>query len=306
MTAHRYWRIRLVEKNGDPMAASEIEMHTSIGGANVCTGGTPIGDSYYANSPDYAMVNAFDGNTNSVWASTNAGTGAYIGYDFGAGNEKEILEVSYRARDTYSGQTPSVAVLEWSDDASTWTIAFKIHYGSFASGETKVRSQVPPLTNPGRNPHKFWRIYHPNFTNDYCAGVMAELRGAPGGDNLVATQLFRAFDAGHYSDWTASRLYDNDPSTTYAANGAGWAAAEFLNPVTIEEFTWTSRSDSGNNFQVPVSGSMDYSDDGVTWNNTWLWSFPAFTAGETKTATNPNYSQSGSNLVRRRQSIIVT
>lgn len=123
MAAHRYWRLLVRANNGGTCATiCEVEMFTSIGGVNQCVGGNPI---YSTFQVSWEPAKAFDGikNADQGWASaTNDIDGAWIGYDFGAGNEKDIAQIAVTSRINASGllQTPRVFQLQWSDDATTW------------------------------------------------------------------------------------------------------------------------------------------------------------------------------------------
>jgi hypothetical protein len=298
MAAHRYWRVRAIQANGFPNGAAEVELRTVIGGSTVTTGGTAISSGDYSGGYDKSY--AFDGNPTDghEWAG-NAADGSWIGYDFGAGNEKDIVEVAYTARQFYGAQSPYIASLDYSDDGSAWTPSFSIKFGYFAGGETKVRSQVP-APDPGVNPHKWWRIIFDTSTG-YCSGSEGELHLVPGGPDVTADLPIAFSDGGHYSDWSFSRMFDDDSGSLTACSGYG--QAEFGDPVTLEEFVWTCRSGGGANYQVPLTGRVAYSDDGSTFTDAWSWDAVSWTDGETKTFTNPD---AGTGPARRRRMIVVT
>lgn len=129
MTAHRYWRLFIAD-NFEPYGANryytsltELEMFTTVGGSNVCTGGTAIASSDFTGS-GWSMNNAFDGakNVDIGWAANNVAPPAWIGYDFGAGNEKDIVQYSFTVR-SHAGsmtQSPRIFTLQYSDDGIEW------------------------------------------------------------------------------------------------------------------------------------------------------------------------------------------
>lgn len=139
--AHRYWRVKATSlDSGAPyMACAELSLATLEEGPNIATGGTPVADSYYA-PEGLTSAKAFDGNTGTYWACNGTGTAAYIGYDFGAGNDKDILEVRYTVRnDAYHHQAPTAATIDYSDDGSVWTVAKTISgMAAWSQGETRV------------------------------------------------------------------------------------------------------------------------------------------------------------------------
>ena len=66
MSAHVYWRINFATPtNGNNPAICELAMHTSVGGSDVCSGGTAGGTSINASFP---AANAFDGNLSGTFS----------------------------------------------------------------------------------------------------------------------------------------------------------------------------------------------------------------------------------------------
>ena len=280
MAAHLYWRVRGLLNNSNPMACSELQMRATIGGANQCVGGTPMCSSQY--SGGYPIASAFDGigpQDGNEWAASGASPGVeWIGYQFLA--PVVVAEIAYSARQGFGSQSPNAAVLEWSDDGSVWTAEFSMSFGAFANGETKVKSRAAAPA-PGPNPHTYWRIRHSGF---FAAAREVELRQTSGGPNLTDTELLQPIDGGHYADWWAGSAFDDNLGTVYA--GDQWMGAQFLNPVTVQEFSWTCRNDGGDNYQVATSGTVDWSDNGTDWTEAWSWVAGAWTAGETKVLSN--------------------
>lgn len=128
MTAHRYWRYQVDAVNfGAYTSCMELQLRTSIGGSSVATGGTAS-----ASSTGFGWVpaNAFDGSTGgNGWHSGNAGfpgTTEWLQYDFGAGNDKDIVEFAVFNRPANVGQVPSEFRLQYSDDGVTFTTKFTV------------------------------------------------------------------------------------------------------------------------------------------------------------------------------------
>lgn len=149
MAAHRYWRIFSRNNHGGSCTTiCEVEMKTTPGGASVCTGGTPIRSSFQAG---WEPTKAFDGikTGDQGWASANADIdGAWIGYDFGAGNDKEIVEISITSRGTGGAsiqQSPRIFWFEFSDDNTTW---YRIGGGEMAPawGLNETRTYEVPTS----------------------------------------------------------------------------------------------------------------------------------------------------------------
>lgn len=141
MTAHRYWRLFIAD-NFEPSGANryytsltELEMFTTVGGSNVCTGGTAIASSDYTGD-GWSMNNAFDvaKNVDIGWAANNVAPPAWIGYDFGAGNEKDVVQYSFTVRSSAGSmtQSPRIFTLQYSDDGIEW----------FSSDGTVIKSTL--------------------------------------------------------------------------------------------------------------------------------------------------------------------
>jgi hypothetical protein len=129
--AARYWRVYIyTTSNGNTPTISELEMRTTPGGANQCTGGTAIA------SGGSAASNAFDGNTGTSWPG-NVSSGSWIGYDFGAGVQKEITEIALR---NGSGSlSPIEFAVDYSDDGLTYYRAWMItSYSVWPANEQRV------------------------------------------------------------------------------------------------------------------------------------------------------------------------
>lgn len=141
MAAHRYWRVFHLTVNGGEYASwAEIEMFETIGGANVCVGGTASASSFYG--VGYEPSVAFDGNktTDAFWTTVQyQQNNSWIMYDFGAGNEKDIVEFAVTSRQASLNQTPRDFYLQWSDDSISWhTAAICIDQTGWTSNQTRT------------------------------------------------------------------------------------------------------------------------------------------------------------------------
>lgn len=124
--------------------------------ADLCTGGTIIsgGDEVYYGP--FPKANAFDNNTGTRWGSIQTGTavngGAFIGYDFGAGNSKSIRRVSYYTDITYNHNVSSIKV-QYSDNFSAWTTA-----QTFLELPRSSTVWVDLNLDSDHGGHRYWRI----------------------------------------------------------------------------------------------------------------------------------------------------
>jgi hypothetical protein len=119
MAAHRYWRVGIVGlTNVINGPISEVELRTSIGGADVTGSGAASVDSAGAGT----AANVFDNNAGTTWSPQSAsGASTWVSYDFGAGSPQDIAEVVITSTATYPAHTAQhCAVLSYSDDGVVW------------------------------------------------------------------------------------------------------------------------------------------------------------------------------------------
>ena len=129
--------------------------------------------------------------------------------------------------------------------------------------------------------HKWWRILvTANHGNPYTSIAEVEMRGTSGGPDLCegGTAVSSPFynDGG---DWncTPAKAFDNDsttPQSLWHSRDWGvlpvWLGYQFADPVDIAEVmitsraTWQSQSNTGQSIR---DFTMQWSDDGVAWNN---------------------------------------
>ena len=118
--AHSYWRVNISAAQSSTYASLAIlEFRATVGGADQCSGGTPIADSSY---PGLPKANAFDGNTATVWASVS-GMPHYIGYHFPS--PVSVGQVAITSTDAaYAGAAEDLRsfTIESSDDGLAWNV----------------------------------------------------------------------------------------------------------------------------------------------------------------------------------------
>lgn len=130
----RFWRVLGSQSNSNALACRELEFRGTIGGADLTGSGTAIASDSYSG---FTPANAFDNNMSTVWGSN--GKPAWIGYDFGVGNDVEINEFAWTVRaDASYTQNPKAGSLEYSDDGSVWTAYFSWDNESWTSGQTRA------------------------------------------------------------------------------------------------------------------------------------------------------------------------
>lgn len=130
MAAHSYWRLRATYVNNAVYAllsAFEIQMRSSIGGSDLCSGGTAVGSNYAGAGISASL--AFDNNIATEWWDQDFGTGVWIRYQFPSAQAivEFHVDLSLQYYDSGTNQYPYVTPEDWtfyfesSDDGSTWT-----------------------------------------------------------------------------------------------------------------------------------------------------------------------------------------
>lgn len=141
MAAHRHWRLYITATGGDPnyTQIAELELRAAIGGADQTGAGTA---SALTALSGFEASKAVDNTTSSKWSTTVGNvTPTWIAYDFGAGNDVDIVEVAVACAGTaFDARGPRVFDVEWSDDGSTWTTAWSVNEPSltYTSGVFSV------------------------------------------------------------------------------------------------------------------------------------------------------------------------
>lgn len=278
MAAHSYWRFNLIHGNtsGAPYVnTTEVEMHTSIGGSDVCNSGT-------ASASSGTAANAFDNNTATNWESST-GANAWLKYAFAS--PVDIVEYSIR-KGTFSGEDPTEWQLEWSDDNSTWTVAaIERSVYTWSAGETKTFLVEPASA---ATPAKFWRlnITHTNYSADgYCAIAEIQMHTTIGGANACTGGTAAANSDTANTTKNATKALDVDGTTCWESNTGGfWWRYHFASAVDIVEYS--IKRDNFGTSEAPKTWTLEHSGDGVNWTVAdTRASETGWTSGEVRTYT---------------------
>lgn len=135
-TQYRYWRLNVTANNGDAyLAASEFEVHATLGGTTIFTGGSSSASTVFGGLP---VSNLFDGSTSTVWAATT-NTG-WVRYDLGLGKTSGVMEFVVKSRgDGYATQAPKDFSLQGSNDGVNWdTLKTITNQTGWGLGETRT------------------------------------------------------------------------------------------------------------------------------------------------------------------------
>jgi len=120
---HRYWRMLITAMNHPRAIICEIEMRESVGGPDVTSTSFAIASS---GTGQEAFNNTGVGiSGGEYWEPAGPDVGEWVGQDFGAGNEKAIVEMKFWQNSAYA--LPQVD-LQYSDNAVDWTTIYSVTY----------------------------------------------------------------------------------------------------------------------------------------------------------------------------------
>ncbi len=266
MAAHTYWRVRSTCSFGSQIGLNELEMAATVGGTNLCTGGTPFTSTTYGGF--YAVSKAFDGNITdgSVWA----GPDKYgnIGYQFAS--PVEINEIRIAPYSDISDTLPRVLRVESSDDGITYVVEWfaitfnNVVYNALASFPRQ----------PVQDEYRYWAIM--NFEGAGGSGfrdmvvVEAEFRETVGGSDVTGsgTALASASNGGGQVEASA---FDNNNGTLFYS-GYPIPPDQYLgydfgsgNDVKIAEIQLRGEPTEGNLSRAPGTGVVIASTDRRGW-----------------------------------------
>jgi tetrahydromethanopterin S-methyltransferase subunit F len=116
----RYWRINISAINGGSnVAVADFEWHLNVGGLRVAPSTVAASNSTVA-----AASNANDLNFITQWETAWSGSAQWLYADFGSGQAIGIreLKLSCGSASGANAKMPSAFTIEYSNDASSWTV----------------------------------------------------------------------------------------------------------------------------------------------------------------------------------------
>lgn len=141
---YRYYRVVVsAVGSGTAVGTIELELREVVGGPSVAVGagGTAFASKFSSSRPP---SEAFDGvlTANNGCLETSATLPWHLGYDFGAGNEKQVVQYAVSSYPT-STQTSNRSFKDWtfegSNDGETWdTLDTVIGETGWTLGEQRV------------------------------------------------------------------------------------------------------------------------------------------------------------------------
>ncbi len=292
MAAHRYWRINIL-KGWDTtyIGYAEVELRDTVGGPDLTGSGTPIGTEWTSVPSEYPQY-AYDNVNTTRWqfhrsVSQTSGSQAtgWIGYDFGAGNEKDIIEVNVKNLHDTGGRNLRFALVEYSDDGTTWVPYWAIiENTSLGAGVAKTYTRPADsdaftrwgmlcnkVIGAGTFPFSSTElIFRDDLGTDLASGGTA------------------SSPTGNTSGNPANLAFDRNTATFFIGPQAVGAPMALLYQhtasVTPVEYSFRARNDSFGPNESPKDWYIIGSDNGVEWLVKDIRKDePAWTAGELRT-----------------------
>jgi len=284
--ADRYWRLYFPFGNqaGNEIGITEIQMRTTSGGANQSTNPSNATASSQFDA-GYAPYYAFDGNTGTEWVTQSfAVVGAWIQYDFGSGNDKDIVEVTIRSRNSFGDRAPNWVVVQRSPDGVAWVTEWSSATSGWAN--STVYTFTKPTTGNGSSYPAWWRVRFPAGPESdpvYTSIARLQLMGSIGGaDTITTSGSDGGFPYASTNTNSASsgpnQYVDASTSNRWQSDGATlldqWVAYKYvdINTYDIQEIVITASSIAGEPDQTPNYGIIESStDNGATWVSKWYY-----------------------------------
>jgi hypothetical protein len=291
MAAHRYWRIYITYVTGSPHhSITDIQFRTSIGGANVATGGAPV---YSNQTSGFEASKAFDGSTSTSWYANQSSfpLPQWIGYDFGAGNAKDIVEFTIQCWNP--SETPSCFELQYSDDAVSWTRSILVE--SELGWSTNQIRAYSANTGPATGGNKtFWRIRASALDGQGQFGFAEmQMMTTAGGSTVTTGGTAYASCA---LEGTAATVFNSNVNDHWnGARNSDWIGYKFASATDIVQIKITARNDSFYG-QSPKDFVVEYW-DGSQYVTAWtVTGSSGWASGETRTFTKPGVTVGASRV----------
>jgi hypothetical protein len=275
MAASTKWRIYVTDSWYGWVSLSLLEMYTSVGGANQCTGGTATASSEFAGCQ---ASNAFDGNSATVWSNaTDTSIPAWIQYEFAT--SKDIVAIKMTPNTTYPDQSPLAFLLQYWDGAG-WVTAIDVTTTMWTAAESKNFF----VTYAAKSK---WRVNITNVANasDITALALLEMYITVGGANQLTGGAINAssVDATYPVETAPYWVLDANTATLWVNDGTlpCWIDYSFSGPVEIVSFKM--QADADDPTTAPEDFSLQYW-DGSGWVTAWSKTGEsAWSAGEIRT-----------------------
>lgn len=255
LPAARYWRLYglggQTNSGSSAMTMAEVEMAATLGGPNLCTGGTPIGTGGIG-SPS----NLFDGNpaTQLTWSTANSPPVA--GYILATA----AAVAQFRLRASAGGEVGRMVqgfTPQYSLDNVTWVSLEPCGpTGLFTASEWRSFTIMHPLFAPSRATARLWRLS--NLSGGNTIQEIA-FRASAGGPSLCTGGF--GYPSSELGGNSINGAFDADLGTKWVYSTPGTAWYFFPTAPNPTHLAVTG----GTGGTAPSDWNVDWSYDGVTW-----------------------------------------
>ena len=279
MPSSTRWRIYITAINGGAeVGIADVTMRSSVGGSDLCSGGTPAASSFYDAS--YAADKAFDGNSYTNWNASSASVPAWLEYQFAGAVSIVEYSIKAPAGGAYGAgpaKTPKDFSLQYFDGSGWVDADSQTNETSWAAGE--VRTYPYLFVAKTR-----WRLYITAINGGAEAGVAALTMALTPGGSDVCTGGSATASSQYDNSYSADKAFDGNSSTNWNASSASvpaWLEYHYATTSLIAEYSIQAISAG----KTPKDFSLQYFDgsgwvDADTQTNETGWS-----AGEARTYT---------------------
>lgn len=138
LTTFLYWRLYTTSTSTGYWSIAELEMRSSVGGANILSGGTLSASSTDSANSGFPLSAAIDGNVNSFWLAVGNIPPHWIRYQFAS--PVDVQQIAIRTRnDFWWNETANNLSIQASNNGTDWTTIWtETGITGWAQGTTKV------------------------------------------------------------------------------------------------------------------------------------------------------------------------
>jgi hypothetical protein len=246
----------------------EMEMASSIGGTDLCTGGTPRS----TNNGTYPASNLVDNNTGTLCGSLGLGRLAYIGYTFASAVNIAEIRLYPHPNERPAWGALCVGLGTPGSFAGPWYVKqiFEgVEWGGASATWTNMDARNPRApSSPAGGAHRYWRVRPTSGSHaEGQAFSLSAMDFKAAGSSLTGSGT--AIAANWYdASYVPANAFDGNASTNWHCDNVTnrtWLGYDFGSAVLPDELTWITRNDGTTNTQIPVEFAVEYSDDGDNW-----------------------------------------
>lgn len=299
MTAHAYWRIKIITYGGGSAGSGfanleEINFTDANGSAFSRSGATGI-DSAHFSGTTFDAAKAVDANTGTTWSGNPTGWPAFwLGIQYAS--PVDAFGVQMTDNDS---SAPITFDVEYSDDGITWTnrasglsaSTWSSGGGGFGADAVLVMFDTPS----GSGSHAYWRCLVAGKRRFFGGGNYYGNLGGLGfydASNTLLSTGGTAIDSANFgtapsgvfgSPTSAGSLWSGDFNAFTFTSGPAWIGYHHGSNVAVHHVEMYAYLFDASNF---LGFYLQYSDDGTTWvTHTYFPDFTNWTAGEHRTYT---------------------